>query len=115
MVIEFFLKRLRGNDAEMLDYEDTMAVIDGAYDFLPTAFTIGDVVNEANTSNVSCKIFAFAKIHSLTPDETLACYGRFYREHVLGHPDGTDHGNIRSFMKCGWAGVSFAGKALTLK
>jgi len=32
---------------------------------------------------------------------------RYYREDVLGNPDGTDHANIRSFVKVGWDGVTF--------
>jgi hypothetical protein len=31
---------------------------------------------------------------------------------VLKNPDGTDHQNIRNFMKHGWDGVRFEGEPL---
>jgi len=31
---------------------------------------------------------------------------------VLGNPQGTDHQNIRNFMKIGWIGIAFEGDAL---
>jgi hypothetical protein len=42
-------------------------------------------------------------------------WGQYYRD-VLATPDGTDHQNIRNFMKTGWEGVDFSnGIALTKK
>ncbi|MFT4047340.1 MAG: HopJ type III effector protein [Solimonas sp.] len=49
-------------------------------------------------------MLAFAKLQGLSEAETLACFGRFYREDVLKNPDGTDHQNIRNFMRTGWRG-----------
>src|SRR3546814_18418029 len=48
----------------------------------------------------------------LSEAETLACFGCFYREDVLKNPDGTDHQNIRNFMRCGWGGVAFGERPL---
>ena len=48
-------------------------------------------------------------------EPTLACFGAFYTEDVLKNPDGTDHQNIRNFMKTGWDGIAFYGEPLTLK
>ncbi|NNF96141.1 MAG: hypothetical protein HKM94_04340 [Halobacteria archaeon] len=45
--------------------------------------------------------------------ETLACFGKYYREDVLQHPQGTDHLNIRTFMRHGWSGIQFEYPALT--
>jgi len=42
-------------------------------------------------------------------------FGRFYREDVLGNPEGNDHANIRNFMESGWGGVKFDSPALTIK
>ena len=54
--------------------------------------------------------------HSSHVADTLELFGRFYRDDVLGKPDGDDHGNIRNFMKSGWDGVSFPdGLALKAK
>ncbi|PID45981.1 MAG: type III effector [Proteobacteria bacterium] len=112
MTLSAFLHRLR-NAPESIEFEDTMAVIDAEYTFTPTAFNNGEVSNAVDQNNGSCKIFAFAQQHSLSADETLACFGRYYRDDVLKNPDGTDHGNIRSFMKNGWIGIEFQGTPLT--
>ena len=114
MSTEQFLDQLR-NDPSAIDFEDTMATIDASYDFSPTAFKNGDIENEANQNNGSCKIFAYAQLQALNADETLACFGQYYRDDVLKHPEGTDHGNIRNFMQYGWIGVEFSGTALTPK
>ena len=113
MLQEFFAK-LRNKD---VDFEDTIKVINELYEYQPTRFTNGVttvVINEAGQNEGSCRIFAFALLNNLDEQQTLACFGRFYQE-VLNDPQGTGHGNIRSFMRDGWAGVSFDGKALTAK
>ena len=95
-----------------LDFEDSMAVISENYSYQPTAFSNGDLRNEAGQNEGSCKIFAFAQLNNLNEAQTLACFGRFYQD-VLNTPDGNDHGNIRNFMQHGWAGIQFEGDALT--
>lgn len=106
MKIDAFLKKL--NDApNTVTFDDTMAVINDAYAFTPAAFTNGALRNEAGQNSGSCKLFAFAKLNGLSQAQTLACFGAYYREDVLKHPDGADHQNIRNFMKTGWAGVQF--------
>ncbi len=92
-----------------------MRIIDLSYNFKPSAFLNGETANEENQNNGSCKIFAFAKKHQLDVAQTLACFGRYYREDVLQHPGNTDHQNIRNFMKTGWAGIQFASEPLTAK
>ena len=114
MALNTFLQRLR-EAPESVAFNDTIAVIDAHYDFTPTAFSNGALRSEAGQNNGSCKIFSFAKAQQLTPQLTLACFGDYYRKDVLGHPDGTDHQNIRNFMQSGWAGISFEGVALTPK
>ena len=112
MTLQQFLSRLR-DEPESIEFADCMSVIDAEYSFTPTAFDNGDVSNAADENNGSCKIFAFAQLQSLNADETLACFGAYYRDDVLKNPDGTDHGNIRSFMKNGWIDVEFEGMPLT--
>ena len=97
-----------------LYFSNTIDIIDVLYDFTPTAFTNGDLRNEANQNNGSCKLFSFAKLHNFTEIETLACFGQYYRG-VLESPDGDDHQNIRHFIKTGWAGIQFDGIALAEK
>ncbi len=100
---------------DSLAFNDTLAVIDAHYDFTPTAFRNGELQNEAGQNNGSCKVFSFARLLNLTPEQTLHCFGAYYRDDVLKHPQGTDHQNIRNFMKSGWDGIAFQGCALTPK
>ncbi len=114
MELKAFLQRL--NDApDSISFEDTMAVIDALYEFTPTTFQNGSQLNEAGKNNGSCKLFAFARLHGLSQQQTLHCFGAYYRNDVLRHPDGTDHQNIRNFMQTGWVGIEFGGDALTPK
>ncbi len=104
------------NDSpESVTFNDTMAAIDSLYEFTPTVFQNGELLNEAGKNNGSCKLFSFAKLHGLSQQQTLHCFGAYYRDDVLKHPEGTDHQNIRNFIKNGWAGIEFGGNALTRK
>ncbi|WP_282176280.1 HopJ type III effector protein [Vibrio nereis] len=114
MELNTFISQLK-TTPQQIEFSHTMEAIDSNYDFTPTAFTNGDTANEANQNNGSCKIFAFAKINGLSEEETLACFGAFYREDVLQNPQGDDHANIRNFIKSGWGGVHFEAEALTAK
>lgn len=100
---------------ETIQFKDVIVFIDEHYDFTPTKFTNGNTVNDAGQNNGSCKIFSFAKLNDLSKEETLNLFGEFYRDDVLKNPEGSDHQNIRNFMKSGWDGVSFEGKALSRK
>lgn len=114
MSLQDFIRQLK-TAPETVEFDTTMAVIEANYDFSPTAFTNGDTTNEAGQNNGSCKILAFGQLNGLSVDETLACFGKFYRDDVLGNPEGTDHQNIRNFIKNGWDGVHFNGQALHAK
>lgn len=103
------------NSPEDISFNEVIAHIDEAYDFKSTKFTNGNTVNEAGQNNGSCKIFSFARLHNLSKDKTLALFGEFYRNDVLRNPEGTDHQNIRNFIKSGWEGISFEAEALTKK
>ncbi len=111
-MLDAFLKRL-ATQPDSVEFTDTMTVIDESYTFTPTAFSNGNLNNAAGENNGSCKIFAFGLLHKLTVEQTLACFGDYYRKDVLENPSGVDHQNIRNFMNTGWGGVSFAGVALT--
>ncbi|MGQ0530650.1 MAG: HopJ type III effector protein [Panacagrimonas sp.] len=111
MSLTAFLHRLR-DTPQQIEFSQTIEVIDVHYLYTPTAFRNGEVENAAGQNGGSCKIFAFAKLHRLSEPETLACFGRYYREDVLQHPDANDHQNIRNFMRSGWATVVFDGQAL---
>ena len=106
-----FLQRLR-ETPQQIEFSETIAVIEAHYDYTTTAFRNGNVENAAGQNGGSCKILAFAKLQGLSEQETLACFGRYYREDVLQHPEANDHQNIRNFMRSGWGGVVFEGQAL---
>ncbi|MBD3633901.1 MAG: HopJ type III effector protein [Methylophaga sp.] len=114
MQLQAFLDRLK-DEPESIQFEDSMTVIESNYNFTPTTFRNGEILNEAGQNNGSCKILAFGQLNGLSVDETLACFGKFYREDVLGNPEGEDHQNIRNLMQSGWDGVSFHGEALMPK
>lgn len=95
------------NSPDTIEFNDVIALIDSAFTFTPTAFTNGDVSNEANQNNGSCKLLALGQHLKLNQAQTLALFGSFYREDVLKNPDGNDHANIRNFMKTGHEGVAF--------
>ncbi len=102
-------------EPEAVGFDEVINVIDEHYHFTPTAFTNGELDNAAGQNSGSCKIFAFARIHGLSQQQTLACFGRFYREDVLAHPEAVDHQNIRQFMAQGWSGVNFSESPLQQK
>ncbi|WP_441002749.1 HopJ type III effector protein [Pseudocolwellia agarivorans] len=95
-----------------VSFDDVIITINENYQYTPTTFSNGEVVNESGTNEGSCKIFAFAQLNDLSVEQTLACFGKYYREDVLENPEGNDHGNIRNFMISGWEGVKFSGEAL---
>ena len=94
---------------------DWIKLIDDTYEFTPVKFTNGDLVSEAGQNTDSCKILAFAKRTRLNEQQPFYCFGSFYREDVLKHPENMDHPNIRNFMQTGWDGVSFDGVALKIR
>jgi hypothetical protein len=104
---------------ETVTFNQVIEVIAVHYDYTPTRFTNGEgesqAINEAGTNEGSCKIFAFAQLKNLDKDQTLNCFGDYYRSDVLQNPNGSDHGNIRNFMRSGWAGIKFDAQPLDLK
>lgn len=114
MLLSEFLDKLRTKPQD-ISFDDTMATIDSLYEFCPSTFKNGDLTNPAGCNSGSCKLFAFALRHQLTEEQTLACFGDFYREDVLKHPDADDHQNIRNFMQTGWNGINFIGQPLLPK
>lgn len=114
MQLNTFLENLQ-TSPETIEFQQTMAAIDAAYTYSPASFTNGDLVNQAGENEGSCKLFAFAKLNNLNEEQTLACFGAYYREDVLQNPDSDNHQNIRNFMKSGWAGIAFDSSVLACK
>lgn len=104
---------------ETIEFNDVIKIIDQFYNYAPTRFVNGNdsenIINDAGKNEGSCKIFSFALLHQLNKVQTLNCFGQYYREDVLEHPEGTDHANIRTFIKYGWQQIKFDKTALELK
>ncbi|WP_166269150.1 HopJ type III effector protein [Marinobacter caseinilyticus] len=96
------------------DFEDTMALVQRFFEYTPTAFRNGPLMNAAGDNEGSCKLFALAQHCNLTETQALQCFGRHYRE-VLDEPAGTAHGNIRQFIGTGWSGIHFDASPLRPK
>jgi hypothetical protein len=114
MSITSFLEKLK-QAPNTITFLETIAVIEENYDFTPTTFDNGTQHNEAGQNSGSCKLFAFAQLQNLSQAETLACFGAYYFDEVLEDSEGTNHQNIRNFIKLGWDGIQFEGSALVLK
>ena len=112
MSVNTLIDQLR-QDPEKVEFKRVMSAIESSYHYVPTGFSNGGTSNAAGTNEGSCKIFSFAKLNGLTEQQTLHCFGDYYREDVLKNPDGEDHGNIRNFMLLGWAGIKFDSAPLT--
>lgn len=114
MQLHAFLTQLN-TAPDQISFADTIATVDANYEFTPTAFRNGDLENAAGQNSGSCKLLSFAKLHNFSIEQTLQCFGDYYRVDVLQHPDAADHQNIRNFIRYGWNGVKFEGSALTQK
>lgn len=104
---------------ETVQFDQVQQIIAAHYDYTPCAFDNGAgddcVHNAAGTNEGSCRLFAFARAQGFDAQQTLLCFGHFYRDHVLGKPEGNDHANIRTFMRHGWDGIHFHGEPLRPK
>jgi len=118
MAVESLIELIKLHPEE-IQFEQVMDIISTHYQYTPTQFTNGlnndQIINKAGENEGSCKIFSFAKINELSELETLACFGKYYRQDVLEHKDASDHANIRTFMKHGWSGIVIEDSALTPK
>lgn len=114
MTIKDFIAKLNATP-HSVDFKETMAVIEDHYNFTPTEFHNGELKNEAGQNSGSCKLFSFAQLMGLNQEQTLNCFGDYYRTDVLQHPNSTDHQNIRNFIKYGWQGIDFKSSALSPK
>jgi len=114
MEISAYLDKVKTRP-ETLKFNELMELIDNHYDFTPTEFSNGDLLNKADQNLGSCKLFSFAKLHGLNKEQTLACFGAYYREDVLQNPTADSHQNIRNFIEYGWDGIIFSANALTEK
>jgi len=109
--LQTLLTSLKANDTP---FAKVIEFIDANYQHQPTAFKNGDNYNEATQNQGSARVFAFAKLNSLSAADTLYLFAEHYQA-VLATPAGTDHQNIRQFMAHGWDGIVFEGEALAAR
>lgn len=109
MKIEEFIEQVK--KGTRVSFKETMAVVEENYIYTPVQFFngIGDdpVVNPSGSNEGSCKIFALGKRFGLSKEETVSLFGELYWKDVVENPDGTDHANIRTFLRDGWEGIRF--------
>ena len=114
MQLSEFLEKIK-KTSNSIEFDQVIQIIEENYVYVPTEFDNGEINNAAGENEGSCKIFAFAMLNSLSEQQTLACFGHYYRDDVLKHPEASDHANIRSFIKYGWSAIKFTGQALNPK
>lgn len=115
MTIDELITQIK-TQPDAVEFQDVISCIEKYFEYTPTHFTNGQghdvVMNQPGSNEGSCKIFAFATAKGLNEDETLACFGKYYRQDVLENPEAQDHTNIRTFMRHGWEGIRFEQSAL---
>ena len=115
MTIDELLTQIK-TQPDTVEFQDVIDCIEEYFDYTPRHFTNGNghdmVINQAGSNEGSCKIFSFATTEGLNEAETLACFGKYYRQDVLQNPEANDHANIRTFMRHGWKGIHFEQSAL---
>ncbi|MFT7558128.1 MAG: hypothetical protein ACI93R_000020 [Flavobacteriales bacterium] len=112
--VENILLKLKNNPDE-IDFKKVIGAIADDYEYFPTQFENGGMMNASGVNEGSCKIFYFAKLQQLNVEDTLALFGVYYRDEVLKDADGSSHANIRSFMRHGWGELNFFGAALVAR
>lgn len=92
-------------------FAEVIAYIEENYQYTPTAFKNGELLNAASQNQGSAKVLFFAQLNQMSKEDTLALFAEHY-QNVLENPEADSHQNIRNFMKYGWEGVSFDGVVL---
>ncbi|MEX2476577.1 HopJ type III effector protein [Marinobacter sp.] len=106
--VRIHLASLSGGHAS---FDDTLALIDGYFEYQPTDFRNGPLFNAAGENAGSCRVFALGQYCSLSEADTLGLFAEHYQQ-VLNDPVGDSHGNIRQFISSGWSGIRFEGNPL---
>ena len=88
------------------NFAETIALIDEHYQYFEVPFSVGDVKNKANENTGSAKVLSLGLMTRMDEKATLRLFGEHYAQ-VQATPQGTDHANIRSFIKNGFPGVEF--------
>ena len=87
-------------------FASTLAFIERWYEFTPTGFNNGGVINSADQNQGSAKVFALSQLLELDKETTLRLFGEHYRD-VLATPDVDNHHNLRRVLREGTANITF--------
>ncbi|MBU2875884.1 HopJ type III effector protein [Marinobacter salexigens] len=98
-------------DGGHADFDDTLTLIQRYFDYTPTSFQNGPLINAEGENAGSCKVFALGLHGSLNEADTLKLFAQHYQQ-VLHDPAGDSHSNIRQFMGSGWSGIRFENSPL---
>ena len=85
-------------------FGETIAMIDNHFVYFAVPMKVSDLISAPNVNVGSSKIFSFGLMTRMDEKSTLKLFGEIYSNL---DPNGTDHPNIRNFMRDGWGGVSF--------
>jgi hypothetical protein len=85
-------------------FAEALALIDSNYEYFAVPFKNGGLLNPANVNTGSAKMFSFALMTKMDEQAALRLFGEIASDLS---PDGTDHMNIRNFIKSGWSGIEF--------
>lgn len=99
---------------KQLRFKDVLNYISQHYTYTPSSFINGDLHNTAEENQGSAKVLYFAFLHSLTEKQTLQLFAE-HLDNVSTCPEGTNHPNIRQFIKTGWQAVLFENVVLRPK
>lgn len=114
MDLQEFLNKLR-TTPEAISFQETIDTIHRHFHYTPAAFRNGPLKNAAGQNEGSCKIFALGQTLQLSEQETLQCFGDYYRKDIVNNPGGQDHANIRNFLAQGWEAIAFEKSPLAAK
>mmetsp|Transcript_2712 Transcript_2712/g.2989 ORF Transcript_2712/g.2989 Transcript_2712/m.2989 type:complete len:218 (+) Transcript_2712:2-655(+) len=98
-----------------ITFEEVTELLDEHYESALCEFQNGGLTNKPGENQGSANVLSYAALSNLDDESTLKLWGQYYRD-VKNTPSGTDHQNIRNFIKSGWNGVKFEfGISLTRK
>ena len=98
---------------DKVSFKETIDFLDAHYYYFEVPFRNGPLSSKPNENVGTAKILSFGLMTRMTEEQTLSMFGEIYRDLS---PSGTDHANIRQFLKTGFSGVSFeSGLAISSK
>lgn len=95
-------------------FKEILNFIEEKYQYTPSAFKNGDLMNTEDENQGSAKVLYFAQMNNISKEDTLQLFSEHYQA-VLDDANGSSHQNIRNFKQYGWEGVVFENIVLLKK